>query len=61
VRRVDEETQMKLVARVEKSLPPPVWDAYRAMVKALWEHGKLDHQLREMLRVRSAVLADCHQ
>jgi hypothetical protein len=52
---------MKAVARVETSLPSPVWDAYRALVKALWEHGALDHRLREMLRVRSAVVADCHR
>ena len=50
---------MKRVARIEKSLPAPITAAYRALVKSLWEHGKLDPQLREMLRLRSAVLANC--
>ena len=53
------ETRMKRVAKIEKSLPPPITAAYRALVRSLWAHGQLDPALREMLRLRSAVLANC--
>jgi len=41
------------------AMPQPIYDAYSAFIKALWRHGRLEAPLREMLRMRSAQLADC--
>ena len=32
---------------------------YTDLLRALSEHGKIDAQLREMLRIKTAILADC--
>ena len=40
-------------------LPGPVSEAYVDLLRALSEHGKIDAQLREMLRMKTAILADC--
>ena len=46
--------------RIDPSaLPAPIREAYHDLLRALWEHGPLDGQLRELIRMRSAVLADC--
>lgn len=50
---------MKRIARIERTLPAPINEAFQALVRSLWEHGTLDHPLREMIRMRSAVLANC--
>jgi len=53
---------VKRIARIDTSaLPAPISQAYLGLIRAIWDHGKLDGQLREMVRVRSAILADCHQ
>ncbi len=51
---------MPTTARIDtNALPPGIRDAYASLVRALWEHGVIDGQLREMIRMRSAVTADC--
>ena len=42
------------------ALPKPISEAYMGLLRSLWDHGVIDGQLREMIRMRSAVLADCH-
>jgi hypothetical protein len=41
------------------ALPEGIRAAYFNLVQALWKHGTLDAQLKELIRMRSAVLADC--
>lgn len=52
----------KRVARVDtNALPAPISQAYLGLIRAIWDHGVLDGQLKEMVRMRSALLADCRQ
>jgi hypothetical protein len=46
-------------SRIPIELPEAISGAYGALVRSLWTHGRLEPQLREMLRMRSAVLANC--
>lgn len=41
------------------AMPQPIFDGYSAFLKALWRYGRLEAPLREMIRMRSAQLADC--
>jgi hypothetical protein len=43
------------------ALPEGIRDAFFNLIQALWKHGTLDGQLKELIRMRSAVLADCKQ
>jgi hypothetical protein len=48
------------VQRIDpNAVPAAIRAAYYDLLRALWDHGPLDGQLREMIRMRSAVLADC--
>ena len=49
-------------ARIDHSaLPAPIGQAFLGFIQAIWDHGELDGQLREMIRMRSAYLANCRQ
>jgi len=50
---------MERTSRIQIELPAEIAAATRKLIKSLWAHGKLEPQLREMLRMRSAVLANC--
>lgn len=53
---------MKLVAKVDiQALPAPIHEAFFNYIQTFWEHGELDPQIKELIRMRSAVLADCKQ
>ena len=55
-------TAPRYVARVDVSaLPAPISHAFMGLIRAIWDHGKLDGQLKEMIRMRSAFLANCRQ
>ena len=43
------------------ALPAGISAAYFNLIQALWKHGTLDGQLKELIRMRSAMLADCKQ
>ena len=45
--------------REARAAIPKTIEAYNAMARALWTEGSLDNRLREMLRLRSAQLAQC--
>lgn len=50
------------VGRVDvNALPVPIRQAFLALIRSIWDHGQLDGQLKEMIRVRSAVLANCRR
>ena len=42
-------------------LPAPIQKAFFNLIRSLWDHGVLDGQIREMIRMRSAILVDCKQ
>jgi hypothetical protein len=50
---------MERTSRVPIELPAEIAAATRALIKSFWAYGKLEPQLRELLRMRSAVLANC--
>jgi len=53
---------MKLVAKVDiQALPAPIHEAFFNYIQTFWKHGKLDPQIKELIRMRSAVMADCKQ
>ena len=53
---------MKLVAKVDiQALPAPIHEAFFDYIQTFWKHGELDPQVKELIRMRSAVLADCKQ
>lgn len=53
---------MKFEALVDASaLPAPIQEAFFHFIQAMWDHGQLDGQIREMIRMRSAILVDCKQ
>ncbi|NQZ95818.1 MAG: hypothetical protein HRU01_04850 [Myxococcales bacterium] len=53
---------MKFVAHIDQSeLPAPIQEAFFAFIRSFWEHGQLDGQIKEMIRMRSAILVDCKQ
>jgi hypothetical protein len=53
---------MKFVGEVDfGALAPEILEAYASYVKSFWDHGKLDPQIKELIRMRSAVNADCKQ
>jgi len=43
------------------ALPEGIREAFFNLIQALWKHGSLDGQLKELIRMRSALLADCKQ
>ena len=43
------------------ALPGPIQEAFFNLIRSFWEHGALDGQIREMIRMRSAILVDCKQ
>ena len=52
----------RFTARIDHSaLPAQISMAFLGLIQAIWDHGHLDGQLREMIRVRSAYLANCRQ
>jgi len=53
---------MKFVGLVDHgALPEGIGAAFFNLIQALWKHGTLDGQLKELIRMRSAMLADCKQ
>ena len=53
---------MKLVAKIDLAqLPAPIQEAFYNFILTFWEHGKLDPVVKELIRMRSAILADCKQ
>ncbi|MCH2173032.1 hypothetical protein MK489_19815 [Myxococcota bacterium] len=53
---------MKLVAQVDiQALPAPIHEAFFNYIQTFWEHGELDPQVKELIRMRSAMVADCKQ
>ena len=53
---------MKFVSKINKeALPPGISAAYFEFIQSFWKYGKLDPQIKEMIRMRSAMLADCKQ
>ena len=53
---------MKLVAKVDiQALPAPIHEAFFDYIQTFWEHGELDPQIKELIRMRSAMVADCKQ
>jgi hypothetical protein len=50
---------LEKTARIPIDLPAEISAAYQAMIKSLWRYGRLTPHLREMVRLRSAVLANC--
>ena len=50
---------MQQTTRIPVELPAAIAAAYTALIRSLWTDGQLDPPLREMLRMRSAVLANC--
>jgi hypothetical protein len=53
---------MRFVAQVDHgALAAPIRDAFFQLIQALWKHGTLDGQIKELIRMRSAILADCKQ
>ena len=53
---------MKLVAKGDiQALPAPIHEAFFDYIQTFWEHGELDPQIKELIRMRSAILADCKQ
>ena len=53
---------MQFVAKVNhEALPVEIRDAFFGLIQSIWKHGKLDPQIKEMIRMRSAMLADCKQ
>ncbi len=53
---------MEFKGRVDHgALPAGIRDAFFKLIQAIWEHGTLDGQIKEMLRMRSAMLAVCKQ
>jgi hypothetical protein len=53
---------MKFVGLVDHgALHPQISAAFFGLIQALWKHGTLDGQLKELIRMRSAMLADCKQ
>ena len=53
---------MKFVAKVDNgALPKGIQEAYFAFIQSIWKHGTLEGQIKELIRMRSAMLADCKQ
>ncbi len=53
---------MEFKAKVDHgALPEGIRDAFFKLIQSIWEHGTLDGGLKEMIRMRSAMLADCKQ
>ena len=53
---------MKFVAKVDHgALAPQIQEAYLNLIQSMWKYGKLDGQIKELIRMRSAMLVDCKQ
>ena len=53
---------MEFRAQVDTGkLPGPIQEAFFELIRSFWEYGTLDGQLKEMIRMRSAILVDCKQ
>jgi hypothetical protein len=53
---------MQFVAKIDHgALPDEISQAFFGLIRSIWNHGKLDGQLKELIRMRSALLADCKQ
>ena len=51
---------MEIRARIDHTaLPIPIQQAYGQLIESIWTHGVLDGQLRELIRMRSAMEVDC--
>jgi hypothetical protein len=44
---------------IRRKMPESMFNAYKALTRAMWEDGTLDVPLRELLRLKSAELAKC--
>ena len=54
--------RMKFLAKIDhQALPPGISAAYFEFIQSFWKYGKLDPQIKELIRMRSAMLADCKQ
>jgi len=59
--RIGEE-DMEFKAHVDVSeLPGQIQAAYFNFIRSIWDHGTIDGQIKEMIRMRSAILVDCKQ
>ena len=45
----------------ESEQPAPIHEAYFNYIQTFWDHGELDPQIKELIRMRSAMNADCKQ
>ncbi|MBW2426363.1 MAG: hypothetical protein JRG86_19105 [Deltaproteobacteria bacterium] len=53
---------MEFKAHVDVSeLPGQIQEAYFNFIRSIWNHGTIDGQIKEMIRMRSAILVDCKQ
>ena len=53
---------MEFKAHVDASeLPSQIQAAYFNFIRSIWDHGTIDGQIKEMIRMRSAILVDCKQ
>ena len=53
---------MDFVAKIDhRQLPAGIQKAYFDFIQSMWKHGTLDPQIKELMRMRSATLADCKQ
>jgi hypothetical protein len=43
------------------ALPEGIRNAFFNLIQSIWKHGTLDAQLKELIRMRSAMLAGCRQ
>ena len=44
---------------IRSLMPAPILQAWNAFYQTLWQEGRIDHSLREMVRIKSADINDC--
>ena len=53
---------MQFVAKIDHGqLPEGIREAFFNFIQSMWRDGTLDPQIKELMRMRSATLADCKQ
>ena len=49
----------KSTQEIRSLMPAPILQAWNAFYQTLWQEGRIDHSLREMVRIKSADINDC--